>query len=143
ARQEPSRARFAVGAAPRGFRGAGRLGMHPVEAVRLDPVECHRLADRHKQQRHPAPSPACQLTLHPPKPAAPIAPRSRMQRAIVSMSGALDVIAAICTGFSMPISIGPIVALPASSRSSLAERLADCSPGMISTLAGPDRRLNG
>ena len=36
----------------------------------------------------------------------------------------------------MPISIGPMVALPASSRSSLADRLADCSPGITSTLAG-------
>src|SRR5690606_10940031 len=133
---EPSLARGAVGAVPRGFRGARRLGTHPVEAVRLDPVERHRQADRHKQQRHPGQDPGCRLPLPPTTPAA-------ASTASVSMSGALDVIAAICTGFSMPISIGPIVALPASSRSSLAERLADCSPGMISTLAGPDRRLNG
>src|SRR6185437_5093363 len=61
----------------------------------------------------------------------------------VSKSGAVAVIGAIWTGFSIPISIGPITALPASSRSSLAERLADCRPGMTSTLAGADRRLNG
>ena len=63
--------------------------------------------------------------------------------ASVSTSGTLAVIGTICTGFSIPISIGPMVALLPSSRSSLADRLADCSPGMISTLAGPDRRLNG
>src|SRR5205823_5735554 len=61
----------------------------------------------------------------------------------VSTSGAVEVIAAICTGFSMPISIGPMVALPASSRSSLAERFADCRPGMTSTFAGAERRLKG
>jgi hypothetical protein len=43
-------------------------------------------------------------------------------------SDAVDVIGAIWTGFSMPISIGPITASPPSSRSSLAEMLADCSP---------------
>ena len=61
----------------------------------------------------------------------------------VSTSGAIAVIGAIWTGFSMPSSIGPMVAWPPSSRSSLAERLADCSPGMIRTLAGAVRRQNG
>ena len=42
-----------------------------------------------------------------------------------------------------PTIIGPIVVAPASSRSSLADRLADCSPGMMITFAGADRRLNG
>ena len=52
-------------------------------------------------------------------------------------------IVATCTGFSMPTSIGPITAPPPSSRSSLADRFADCSPGMTSTFAGPDRRQKG
>jgi hypothetical protein len=61
----------------------------------------------------------------------------------VSSSDAFELIAAICTGFSSPISIGPMVEAPASSRSSLAETLADCSPGITRTLAGADSRLNG
>ena len=44
---------------------------------------------------------------------------------------------AICTCCFMPTSIGPITASPPSSRSSLAEMLAVCRPGMTSTLAGP------
>jgi hypothetical protein len=46
----------------------------------------------------------------------------------VSSSLALEAIVATCTGFSMPTSIGPMTLSPPSSRSSLAERLADCSP---------------
>ncbi len=63
--------------------------------------------------------------------------------ASVTSSDAVDPMVAICTGFSMPISIGPITEPPPSSRSSLADRLADCRPGITSTLAGPDRRQNG
>ena len=63
--------------------------------------------------------------------------------ASVTRSDALAVIGAICTGCSMPSSIGPITLSPPSSRSSFAEMLADCSPGMTRTLAGPDRRVNG
>ena len=37
----------------------------------------------------------------------------------------------------------PIVLAPASSRSSLADRFADWRPGMMRTLAGPDRREKG
>src|SRR5690242_6688790 len=63
--------------------------------------------------------------------------------ASVTSSLALEVIGAIWTGFSMPISIGPIIESPPSSRRILAEILADCRPGMMSTLAGPDSRANG
>ncbi len=57
----------------------------------------------------------------------------RAQRAIppaastarVTSSLAVAVIGAIWTGFSIPISIGPIVASPPSSRSNFAEMLAD------------------
>jgi hypothetical protein len=45
--------------------------------------------------------------------------------ASVTRSPAVEVIGAICTGFSMPISIGPIMLSPPSSRSSLAEMFAD------------------
>ena len=63
--------------------------------------------------------------------------------ASITRSEALAVIGAICTGSSRPSRYGPSMLSPPSSRSSLADRLADCSPGMTRMLAGPDRRLNG
>src|SRR3546814_1852462 len=59
--------------------------------------------------------------------------------AIVVRSDAVDVIAAICTGFAMPTRNGPSTVPWPSSFSSFADMLADCRPGMISTVAGPDR----
>ena len=49
----------------------------------------------------------------------------------------------ICTGRSSPTSIGPITVAPPSSCRSLVEIEAEWNAGMISTLAGPDRRQNG
>ncbi len=59
---------------------------------------------------------------------------------MVTRSDADAVIGAICTGRFMLTSSGPMTLPPASSLTSLAAMLAECSPGMISTLAGPDRR---
>src|SRR3546814_3626089 len=55
--------------------------------------------------------------------------------AMVVKSDAVEVIAAICTGLAMPTRNGPSTVPLPSSFSSLAEILADCRPGMISTLA--------
>src|SRR5690606_19496711 len=101
-----------------------------------DQLERERQADDRDKERRGDEEPVGPVLFHPTTPAA-------ARTASVRRSGALEVIAAIWTGFSIPISIGPIVALPASSRRSLAERLADCRPGMTRTLAGPDSRLNG
>src|SRR5438034_11784847 len=49
----------------------------------------------------------------------------------------------ICTGRSRPTRIGPITVAPPSSRSSLVEIEAEWNAGMMSTLAGPDKRQNG
>src|SRR5258706_130242 len=49
----------------------------------------------------------------------------------------------ICTDRSSPTRIGPITVAPPSSCNSLVEIEAEWNAGMISTLAGPDRRQNG
>ena len=50
---------------------------------------------------------------------------------------------AICTGFSIPISIGPMTALPPSSRSSFADRLPDCSPRHHQNIRGARKATEG
>src|SRR5262249_51223177 len=49
----------------------------------------------------------------------------------------------ICTDRSSPTRIGPMTVAPPSSCNSLVEIEAEWNAGMISTLAGPDRRQNG
>src|SRR5262249_52705380 len=49
----------------------------------------------------------------------------------------------ICTDRSRPARIGPSNVAPPSSCSSLVEIEAEWNAGMISTLAGPERRQNG
>src|SRR6516165_6079691 len=49
----------------------------------------------------------------------------------------------ICTDRSSPTRIGPITVAPPSSCNSLVEIEAEWNAGMISTLAGPERRQNG
>src|SRR3546814_4394317 len=58
----------------------------------------------------------------------------------VTSSLALDVIGAIWIDFSMPISIGPIIESPPSSRSSLAEMLADWRPSASAARASVNAR---
>jgi response regulator RpfG family c-di-GMP phosphodiesterase len=67
----------------------------------------------------------------------------KFSTARVTRSEALAVIGAIWTGRLSPRRTGPTTLSPPSARRSLADRLADCSPGITSTLAGPVRRLNG
>ena len=61
----------------------------------------------------------------------------------MTRSDALAVIGAICTGRSSPSMYGPSTLSPPSYFNNLADRLADCSPGMTRMLAGPDSREKG
>ena len=49
----------------------------------------------------------------------------------------------ICTGLSRPTRIGPTTSAPPSEVISWVEIAAEWMAGMISTLAGPVRRMNG
>ena len=59
------------------------------------------------------------------------------------MSDTEAFIGRICTGLDRPSRSGPITVPPPSCLSSCELMLALCSAGMISTLAGADRRQNG
>ena len=50
---------------------------------------------------------------------------------------------AIWTGFSNPTSIGPITVAPPAAFNRRTAIEAECTAGMISTLAGSERRENG
>src|SRR5262249_48918905 len=63
--------------------------------------------------------------------------------AILTSWASLAASGTIWTDRSSPTRIGPITVAPPSSCSSLVEIEAEWNAGMISTLAGPDRRQNG